>query len=184
MKLIVGLGNPGEQYKNNRHNVGFQVVDAFALHHKIKFNKEKFNGVFYKGEDFIVAKPLTYMNLSGDFVQAISAFYKIAIEDILIIYDDTSFESGKAIMKPKGSSGGQNGIKDIIDKMGTNEIQRIKVGIGRPHAGIVLADYVLGNFSKEEIAKNEKIMSTILKAINDFITKGYKIAENNFNAAF
>uniref|UniRef100_A0A2C9L277 Peptidyl-tRNA hydrolase n=1 Tax=Biomphalaria glabrata TaxID=6526 RepID=A0A2C9L277_BIOGL len=163
MKLIVGLGNPGAQYENNRHNIGFKVIDAFASKHNLSLNKEKFNGIFYKGDDFIIAKPLTFMNLSGDFVQAISSFFKINIQDILVIYDDMDHEVGKAVMKPKGSSGGQNGIKDIIAKLGTDSVQRMKVGIGRPTNGKIAADHVLANFSKEEVEKLNLVKDKLVK---------------------
>lgn len=181
MKLIVGLGNPGDKYKDNRHNVGFQMIDAFASKHKVEVSKEKFNGLFYKGEDYIIAKPMTYMNLSGDFVQAIVTFFKIKLEDILIIYDDMDFEVGKAAMKPKGSAGGQNGMKDIITKLGTDSVQRIKVGIGRPKAGQIASDYVLGNFSKEDLTKIKPLESLVISAIEKFIKKDFQTAANIFN---
>ena len=101
MKLIVGLGNPGEKYYKTRHNIGFEVIDYLLSKNGAKLNKEKFNGVFYKSDDYILAKPLTFMNLSGDFVQAISHFYKINTKDILIIYDDMDHVPGKAILKQK-----------------------------------------------------------------------------------
>ncbi len=183
MKLIVGLGNPGDQYKGNRHNVGFQVVDAFAEYAKIDIAKEKFNGHFYKGDDFIIAKPMTYMNLSGDFVQAISTFFKIDISDILVIYDDMDFEVGKGAMKPKGSSGGQNGIKDIINKLGTDFIQRLKVGVGRPKNGTIATDYVLGNFSQEDQIKLKTVFPLCIKAIEDFIKKDFNYSSQLFNTA-
>lgn len=181
MKLIVGLGNPGSQYENNRHNIGFKVIDAYASKLGVSLNKEKFNGIFYKGDDFIIAKPMTYMNLSGDFVQAISSFFKIDIKDILVIYDDMDHEVGKAAMKPKGSSGGQNGIKDIIAKLGTDQVQRLKVGVGRPKPGIIAADHVLSNFSKEDVAKLDTVKNHLIKAIDDFIKKDFTSSANTFN---
>lgn len=167
MKLIVGLGNPGEKYHKTRHNIGFEVIDFLLSKNNAKLNKEKFNGVFYKTDDYILAKPLTFMNLSGDFVQAIAHFYKIKSQDILIIYDDMDHVVGNAILKPKGSAGGQNGMKDIINKIGTQEIYRIKVGIGRGHKNSV--KHVLGKFSQNEIEKVQKTFEEIALAVKYFI---------------
>lgn len=181
MKLIVGLGNPGEQYKDNRHNAGFIMIDAFAEKHHLQVSKDKFGGLFYKGDDFIIAKPMTYMNLSGDFVQAIVSFFKINLENILVIYDDMDFEVGKGVMKPKGSAGGQNGMKDIIAKLGTDSIQRLKVGIGRPRNGQIATDHVLGNFSKEESLLLKDFEKKAISAIETFINKDFNTASNRFN---
>ena len=166
MKLIVGLGNPGDKYDRTRHNIGFEVIDAFAHKIDVKIKKLKFQGLLYKGDDYILLKPQTFMNNSGDCLQAIVKFFKIAIEDILIIYDDMDHEVGNAVMKPTGSAGGQNGMKDIISKLGTNNITRIKVGIGRGHNSV---NHVLGNFSKVEVTKLKEITPSIFDAINTFI---------------
>lgn len=169
MKLIVGLGNPGKEYENTRHNIGFEIIDLIASKKGVELKNEKFKGVFYKGEEFILAKPLTYMNLSGDFVQAISAFFKIDTKDILVIFDDMDLPLGELRYRATGSSGGQNGIKDIINKLGTEDIRRIKIGIGRPiHASV---DHVLGKFTSEERVKVDSMKPEALKRVEEFLKK-------------
>ena len=167
MKLIVGLGNPGKEYENTRHNIGFKAIDLFAKEHNLELNQEKFKGIYCKTQDFILAKPLTFMNLSGDFVQAISNFFKIKVEDILIIYDDMDLPIATLRYRKKGSSGGQNGMKDIMLKMGTESISRIKIGIGRPK--FVGRDHVLGQWNPEEIEALNKSKKDLINKINEFI---------------
>lgn len=167
MKLIVGLGNYGKEYENTRHNIGFKAIDLFAGKLGVELNNEKFKGVFYKGDGFILAKPLTYMNLSGEFVQPLAAFFKIEPQDILVIYDDMDLPIGELRFRIKGSSGGQNGIKNIINLMGTEDIPRLKIGIGRPQHGSV--DHVLGKFTAEEAKLFDAKKDDILKRIQDFI---------------
>ena len=178
MKLIVGLGNPGDKYEKTRHNIGFEVVDAFAHKNDVKIKKLKFQGLLYKGDDFILLKPQTFMNNSGDCLQAIVKFYKIDLEDILVIYDDMDHEVGNAVMKPTGSAGGQNGLKDIIAKLGSNNITRLKVGIGRGHNSV---NHVLGNFSKVETTKLKSITPMIFEAIETFIDGDTNKAMLNIN---
>lgn len=168
MKLIVGLGNYPEKYSKTKHNVGFMATDLFCKNNNISFNFENFKGRYYKCDKFIVAQPLTLMNLSGDFVVAIAKYFKIAIEDILIVYDDLDTAIGKIRVKKNGSSGGQNGIKDIINKMGTEEIHRIKIGIGRS-VDMNVVDYVLSNFKGSEKKELEVALSNAVLAIGDFI---------------
>lgn len=167
MKLIVGLGNPGSKYENTRHNIGFKAIDAYASKIKVELNNEKFNGIFYKGDGFILAKPLTFMNLSGDFVQAICSYFKISHKDVLVIYDDMDLSIATLRYRTKGSSGGQNGIKDIIRKMGTDEIPRLKIGIGRPQRTGV--DHVMGQWSKTDIEALNLIKAAIVNKIDEFI---------------
>lgn len=169
MKLIVGLGNPGQEYEATRHNIGFKVIDLVAHSKGIELNKEKFTGVFYKGDDFILAKPMTFMNLSGDFVQKIAKFFKINVEDILVIYDDMDLATGTIRYREVGSSGGQNGMKDIIEKMGTDKIKRLKIGIGRPKNGA--KNWVLGTFTKLQLEELDKVKDDILNKVNEFINK-------------
>lgn len=178
MKLIVGLGNPDAKYSKNRHNIGFMVVDKILKNLNLKINKEKFSGSFVKTEEFVIAKPLTYMNLSGNFVQAIATYFKIAPNDILVIYDDVSYEIGQAAIKPKGSSNGQNGMKDIIEKMKTNEIPRLKIGIGR---GLNLAQHVLSDFTLEEFEIIDSVIDLAADAAISFLFNDVRIVMNKMN---
>ncbi|CAM9113796.1 aminoacyl-tRNA hydrolase [Mycoplasma todarodis] len=178
MKLIVGLGNPGKQYENTRHNVGFDAVDKLADILGVDLNKEKFNAHFNKVGDVLIAKPQTFMNLSGDAVQAMMHFYKIQPEDVLIIYDDMDHGVGKVSIKTTGSAGGQNGVKSIIANMGTQKFARIKIGIGR---GQDTVKHVLGNFSKEERTHVDKVIEHAAKAAKFFMTNDINKVMNRYN---
>ena len=153
MKLVVGLGNPGHEYKDTRHNVGFQLLDYLASKKGIAINKNKFNGVygevFIGGEKVILLKPLSYMNLSGSVVSKFVNFYKIALQDILIIQDDLDMSFGKIKIVYNSSSGGHNGNKDIEKCLGSKEYARLKIGIANDKT-MDTKDYVLGCFSQEE----------------------------------
>ena len=166
-KLIVGLGNPGEEYKNTRHNIGFKIIDSLAKKCEIMLDKHDFGGVFgvfmLNGEKIVIAKPLTYMNLSGDFVKQFVNYYNVDINDIIVIYDDVDTKIGEFKLKTSGSSGGQNGMKDIINKLQTENIKRIRVGIGPKHSKIPLANFVLANFSKDELNKISKVINDVCK---------------------
>lgn len=171
--LIVGLGNPGKEYEKTKHNVGFLAIDSICEKLNIVLNNTKFNGVFSKivlnAKEFYIAKPYTYMNLSGSFVRDICNFFKISTNNIIVIYDDIDTEIGKIRVKNKGSSGGQNGIKNIISEMNTIDIKRIRIGIGKPNK-INLSSYVLSKFNDVEQMKiNEsinKVREVIIKFIN------------------
>ncbi len=174
MKLIVGLGNPGSQYKDTRHNVGFMCIDAFLATEGVKMAiDKKFNAeisiISKNNSKVIVAKPLTYMNLSGNSVSAIANYYKINSENIIIIHDDLNLDFGKLRIKRKGSAGGQNGIKDIISKLATEDFNRLKFGIGLDQR-IPVKDYVLSKFSKNELIQLEPV-------INDEVTACQLFAE-------
>ncbi|MBN4083648.1 aminoacyl-tRNA hydrolase [Mycoplasma sp. CSL10137] len=169
MKLIVGLGNPGEEYKYTRHNVGFLIIDRICEKLNVKLNKEKFNGVFVKVDDIVIAKPMTYMNLSGTFVQQLKNFFKIDSTDIMIIHDDKDYDLSKATIKIGGSGGSHNGVKSIIDNLGTSDFKRMKIGINAPHQG-QLKDFVLGKFSSSEM---EKILPIIDLAAETAISFGF-----------
>ena len=172
MKLIVGLGNIGSEFNQTRHNVGFDVIDEMTKQLGIKLKKSKFNGLIYKDKHFIIAKPTTFMNLSGDFVLKISQFYNIKSNDILIIYDDIDCAIGQLKFKTNGSHNGQKGIMDIIQKLGTTNFNRIKIGIGRPtNKNQNISDYVLGKYGNNpEIIEsiNKCAKSAILFIDNDF----------------
>ena len=171
MKLIVGLGNPGKEYINTRHNVGFYYLDNFANKYNLSY-KEKFNGEYIKtkinGEDIILLKPLTYMNLSGESVIKFVNYFKINKEDILVIHDDLDLEVGSIKLKENSSSGGHNGIKSIIELLNTKDFKRLKIGIGKNNL-FDTKDYVLGKFSEEEkniLKENEE---KILNILNDYL---------------
>lgn len=182
MYLIVGLGNPGQEYEKTRHNMGFQVIDKLANKWKVSLNKEDFHGLYCKTkfneEDVILLKPLTYMNLSGQSVMELAHFYKIPTENILIIFDDLDTIPGKIRLREKGSSGGQNGIKSIIQMLHTEEIKRIKIGIGRPN--IPTVDYVLGVPSSEDKIQIDKAQEKAILAIEAYLTKGFTYALSRY----
>jgi PTH1 family peptidyl-tRNA hydrolase len=184
MKLIVGLGNPGKEYENTRHNIGFNVIDLYLKKNNLKLDKEKFNGKYLKtninNEEVIFLEPQTYMNLSGDSVLKIMNFYKINIEDILIIQDDLDLDLGKIKLKEKSSSGGHNGIKDIEQKLGSNSFKRLKIGISNNKL-IDTKDYVLGKFNKEEKEILEKSYKKCLNIIDDFFKMNFNLLMGKYN---
>lgn len=173
MKLIVGLGNPGKEYENTRHNIGFIFLDDFAEKHKVTIDKEKFNGLYAQtiinNEKVILLKPLSYMNLSGEVVRKYVDYFKIKIEDILIINDDLDMIFGKIRLRPDGSSGGHNGLKNIALNLGTENFKRLKVGISNDKT-IDTKDYVLGKFSKEEKETINNLKEEISNILLDFIS--------------
>ncbi len=186
MYLIAGLGNPGREYVGTRHNIGFEVIDALCAKYDIKLNKEKFRAVFgdgrIGGERVIVAKPVTYMNLSGESIREIADWYKIDNEHIIIIYDDISLPVGKLRIREKGSAGGHNGIKNIIYQLGTEVFPRIKVGTGMPqNPEYDIKDYVLGHFTKEETEILIKSVVRAVYAVEEIISAGAKSAMNKYN---
>lgn len=183
--LIVGLGNPGSKYEKTRHNIGFEIIDEYNNVNNITLNENKFNGLFSKfsheNNTYIIAKPMTYMNLSGEFISAIVKFYKINLENILIIYDDKDMELGKTKLRPKGSSGGHNGIKSIISCLGTENFKRLKIGIGSPQNKNDVIDFVIGKFRKEEWDSLEEAIKKSLNIINDFSKLDFMTLMNKYN---
>ena len=154
MKLIIGLGNPGEKYEKTRHNIGFEVIEECSSRFGIDINHQKFKSVYgfkmVDGEKVFLLKPLTYMNLSGEAVRPFIDYYKIDIEDIVVVYDDHDLPPGKIRLREKGGHGGHNGIKSLIAQLGTEKFKRIRVGIGRPPSAMLVPNYVLGTFTGEE----------------------------------
>ncbi len=186
MKLIIGLGNPGENYQQTRHNLGFKVVEKISSLYKIKLNKSKFQSLFGEGkikeEKVILAKPLTFMNLSGEVIVPLQNAFKFNLKDIIVIYDDLDLEIGKIRIREKGSSGGHKGIKSIIDHLKTTEFGRIRMGIGRPPLGLINeTDYVLGKFSTEEKKIVIASIREAVKAIETIIEEGIVKAMNRYN---
>lgn len=184
MKMIVGLGNPGKEYKNTRHNIGFMIVDEYVRRYNITSFKNKFNGLFAKvyrnGEYFILLKPLSYMNLSGTVVKRYASFFKIKPEDILVIHDDLDLPVGKIKIKYKGSSGGHNGIQNIIDNLKTEVFPHFKIGIDK-NENIMYKDYVIGKFSKEDLEKINKIYSFSSDVIDDFLDSDIEKVMSKYN---
>lgn len=168
MKLIVGLGNPGNEYEKNRHNIGFIMLDKYLNHNNINNLKEKYKSLYTKHENVFFQKPQTYMNLSGEAIQELISFYKINPKtDLLVIYDDMDLKVGEIKIKNNGRSGGHNGIKSIISHVG-EEFLRLKIGIGKPNNKSVIS-HVLGNFTKEEREILNSLDKHIFKIINSFI---------------
>jgi peptidyl-tRNA hydrolase, PTH1 family len=185
LKLIVGLGNPGDAYRETRHNVGFKVVDVLADRHHVESWREKFGGLEARstiGEQAaLFVKPLSFMNLSGQAVQAFSAFYKIAIPELLVIVDDAELPLGRLRARSSGGAGGHNGLKSVIESLGTKEFARLRIGVGRGPGE--LGNHVLGRFRPEE---HDVISAAVLRAADAtevFIAKGIAPAMNAFNAA-
>lgn len=189
LKMIIGLGNPGPQYQNNRHNIGFQCVDLLARRHNIDLNKAQMQARTGEGwiqrqgerQKVLLVKPLTYMNASGQAVGQLLRYYHLDRADILVIHDDLDLESGKLRLRPNGSSGGQNGIKSIIQHLGSDEFARVRVGIGRPPGQMDPAAYVLQNFSATEEETFTPLRMRICEAVECWLFEGMTVAMNRFN---
>ncbi len=185
MKLITGLGNIGDKYCFTRHNAGFMLVDKIALDNNLTFKTESklkcmMTKLRYKDEDIILAKPTTFMNLSGEAVSAIINYYKIDIKDIIIVYDDIALDLGRIRLRANGSDGGHNGIKSIIKHLGTKDFNRIKIGIG-PQPPIPSENYVLQNFPKEHLDLLKETLKKAQDAAFFLIDNGIEKAQNKFN---
>ena len=180
--MIVGLGNPGKEYENTRHNVGFMAIDKIALKNHVTLNSK--NGIYtiFEKEDekILLLKPLTYMNLSGEAVKALMQYYKIAVSDILIISDDLDMPTGKIKLKYKGSSGGHNGLKNIEQHLKTQEYKRLKIGISN-NKNYDTKDYVLGRFSIEEKEKIDSVLNTVIDIFDDFCINSFENVMNKYN---
>ncbi|KRN04309.1 aminoacyl-tRNA hydrolase [Holzapfeliella floricola] len=173
MKLIVGLGNPGNKYQKTKHNVGFMAIDKFCDSHHLNLDSEKFMGSFTKtvinGESVILAEPLTYMNDSGRHVSQLANFFKIDPEDILVIQDDMDLPMAKIRLRQSGSAGGHNGIKSIINGLGTKSFPRLKVGIKHPENATVV-NWVLSPFTGEDAKAIDDSLETVVEILEKFIT--------------
>ncbi|ADK02860.1 TPA: aminoacyl-tRNA hydrolase [Bacillus cereus biovar anthracis] len=186
MKLIVGLGNPGREYELTRHNIGFMAIDELAKRWNISLNEQKFKGVFgagfVNGEKVILLKPLTYMNLSGESIRPLMDYYKIDVEDFVVLYDDLDIPVGKLRLRMKGSAGGHNGVKSTISHLGTQEFQRIRMGIDRPKNGMKVVDYVLGRFTSKEIPDVNHSIEKAADACEEWLNKPFLQIMNTFNS--
>ena len=186
MYIIAGLGNPGKEYENTRHNIGFDVIDRLAEEENIAVMESKHKALIGKGyvagQKVILAKPQTFMNLSGESIREAVDFYKIDPEtELIVIYDDISLAPGNLRIRKKGSAGGHNGMKNIILHLGTQVFSRIRVGVGEKPAGWDLADYVLGGFSKEDEALVKEACEHAAEAAAEILTDGPDKAMNDFN---
>ncbi len=172
MKLIVGLGNPGRQYQKTRHNAGFIIVDQIAKDRNIKIDKKKFNGLYgefkYKDETIMLLKPQMFMNNSGQVVKKYIDYFKIELDDLLIIYDDYYIETGNYKIKANGSSAGHNGLKSVEKHLKTNEYKRIKIGISRDQL-MMIPDYVLAKFTKEELKKIDIVKEKVASIVDNYL---------------
>ncbi len=186
MKLIAGLGNPGRDYAGTRHNIGFGVITRISDQYNIPLNSKEHKAVcgkgFIGGEKVILAQPQTYMNLSGESVRSIADYYKIEPEDIIIAFDDIDLEVGQLRVRRKGSAGGHNGIKSIIQHLGTNEFPRVKVGVGAKPEGGDLVRHVLGRFSREDEKAMGEVLDLAVEAVELIVTEGVDAAMNRYNA--
>lgn len=186
MYLIAGLGNPGQEYEMTRHNIGFEVIDYIADRCHIRVKKLKFKGLYQKteleGEDVILLKPQTYMNLSGESIRDFAAFYKIPPENIIIISDDVYLDEGRIRIRKSGSAGGHNGLKSIIYQLNSDNFIRIRIGVGKKQENEQeLADFVLSRFTKEQIRVLEKAIINAADAVSEIIRNGTESAMNKFN---
>ena len=184
MKLIVGLGNPGKEYDNTRHNIGFQLLDYIADKKGLDFSKEKFNGKYCEynvnGEKVILVKPMSYMNLSGSVVSRFASFYKIDVKDIMVIQDDLDMHFGRVKIVNNSSSGGHNGIKDIEKFLGSRDYVRLKIGISNDKTKDT-KDYVLGKFNKEDTDRLNEIYSNLVNVIDDFCSISLEMLKSKYN---
>ena len=185
MYLIVGLGNPEEEYSNTRHNMGFNTINKLAKQYNIEINKSKFKSLYGNGiiekERVILLKPQTYMNLSGTAIKEVMDFYKINKEELIIIYDDIDIEPGIIKIRKKGGPGTHNGMKSVVNEIKTQDFTRVRVGIGMPSNKSDLINYVIGKISKDDIEKLEDGTTKAKDALIEIIKNGVDIAMNKFN---
>lgn len=186
MYIIVGLGNPGREYGNTRHNIGWDVIDVLADRAHIDVLEKKHKAIIGKGviagQKCILAKPQTYMNLSGESVRELVDYYKVDEEaELIVISDDVSLEVGQIRIRKKGSAGGHNGLKSIIGHLGHDTFQRVKMGVGEKPKGYDLADWVLGHFNKEDRAMMDDAAKRAAEAIELMMTEGADVAMNRYN---
>lgn len=185
MKLIVGLGNPGKKYEKTRHNIGFLVIDELAKRFNVDISENKFKShyatVHHNGEKIFLMKPQTFMNLSGESVRPFIDYYKIDIDDIIVIYDDLDLPAGKIRLREKGGHGGHNGIRSLIDHLGTKEFKKIRIGIGRPEGPMSIVDYVLQDFSKKEMPLIEESIYRAADACENAATTKFVDMMNKYN---
>ncbi len=184
--MIVGLGNPGPRYERNRHNVGFQVVDALAAGHGLTFDKRQFKALLaqgtIQGRRVLLVKPQTYMNLSGEAVQPLAHYYKVELSHLMVVFDDMDLPLGTLRLRPFGGAGGHKGMKSIIARLGSQRFPRLRIGIGRPPGRMDPAAYVLQDFTAEEEAIMAQVRERAVQALETWLDRGLDAAMNAFNA--
>jgi peptidyl-tRNA hydrolase, PTH1 family len=184
--LIVGLGNPGRQYRENRHNIGFLLMDSLAKHLDTQFtrlqSKALVGKTHYRGNHIILAKPQTFMNLSGQAAVSLVNFYKVPPNQLMVAYDDVDLPFGALRIRPSGGSAGHNGMNSMIEKLGSQEFPRLRMGVGRPPGRMDAAAYVLQDFNKEETVELQFLINRAVEAVLLFISDGLQAAMNRYNS--
>lgn len=185
MKCIIGLGNPGKKYEETRHNIGFTVIDELIKRHSLAFNKTKFKCLYdiqdIQQDKVLMIKPQTFMNLSGEGVRPLLDYYKVNVEDILVVFDDLDLPVGKIRLREKGGHGGHNGIRSLIEHLGTKEFKRLRIGIGRPENATPVIKHVLQPFAKKEV---EDVRYTVVQsadACEKWLEKSFNEVMNAYN---
>ncbi|AZR74561.1 aminoacyl-tRNA hydrolase [Anoxybacter fermentans] len=185
MYLIVGLGNPGKEYEETRHNIGFRVIYELAKKHRIEVSGLKYRALIGKGiindKEVILAQPQTFMNLSGEAVAPLVRYFKIPLENLMVIYDDLDLEPGKLRMRRLGGHGGHNGVRSIIDCLGSKEFPRLRIGIGHPGDLMPVRDYVLSRFFEDELKLMEEAVNLACQGIELWLEQGIERAMNQVN---
>jgi len=185
VKVIVGLGNPGVRYRENRHNIGFQVVDQLAENHHIPISKKRLQAIYGTGkidsQEVVLAKPITFMNRSGESVRKMVDFFKVRLEDLVVVHDDLDLPFGRLRFKRRGGDGGHQGVRSIIEAIGGKTFLRLKLGVGRPPRGMEVAEYVLCNFGETERPFLQEIRSKAAEALEVMLLEGLGTAMNRYH---
>ena len=183
--LIVGLGNPGREYKDTRHNVGFMLIDRLSVRLNARLSRMQAKALVgstnYEDYKLILAKPQTYMNLSGQSIQGLARFYKVPLENMIVAHDDLDLPFGTIRIRPGGGPGGQKGVASTIERLGTKDFRRLRIGIGRPPGRMDPAAYVLQNFAQSDAVLLSEILDRAADAVLTFVTDGLNAAMNKFN---
>lgn len=186
--LLIGLGNPGREYRDNRHNAGFMLIDRLIVRLNASGMKLQSKAIvtsaIYESKKLILAKPQTYMNLSGQSVQGLAGFYKLPLDNLIVAHDDLDLPFGTIKMRPGGGPGGQKGVASAIERLGTKDFARLRIGIGRPPGRMDPANFVLQDFSREEKTKLSQILDHAADAVLVFVMEGLDRAMNKFNGEF
>ena len=185
LRLIAGLGNPGSQYRETRHNVGFLVLDEIGREYSLATDKKKFNTLYGRGSvensELVLVKPMAYMNNSGPPLRRLADYFRISGEEILVIHDDIDLAFGRLKIKEKGGHGGHNGVRSLMDAFGGGDFARLRVGVGRSESRADVTDHVLGKYNTEELKYLNRIVSRARDAVATILTKGVMVAMNRFN---